>query len=121
MTMTLSTPIGPVLISDCAALAAIRFADFMAVRAMAVLDCCGVSGTPESPFPLPAWYLLEFGALTALVDWQRQGLVKPEWGLPSSREASDEIVRRWATADNSGISNTPLSKNVYKVWLQHFA
>lgn len=121
MTMTLCTPSGPVVISDCAVLATNRFSDVIAVRTVAVLRCCGVSLPLANSKTLPAWYLLELGALTVLVDWQSQGLIKPEWGLPSSAEASDEIIRRWTTADNSGISNTPLKDKVFQVWLQYFA
>ena len=93
----------------------------MATRTVAVLKCFGIAATPENPVRLPAWYLLEFGALTALVDWERLGLVKAEWGLPSGIDASDEIVRRLATAEKSEIAHIPLTKKVFEIWMEYFA
>ena len=73
---------------------------------------------------LPAAFFLELAAVLELGLWERRDLLRHvQTHLPTYRQAADQLVARCQKGreEFDGPNATPLSIQVLRVWLEHFA
>jgi len=122
MSLTIETSEGPLKISDEQIQAVVRHAQYLADLTGAVLDASGLFST--KPSRLPAGFLLEFSAVLELGLWEREGLREYfDDDLPMYQDAATELAARACKgpAEFEGPERTPLSRQLFRLWLERFA
>jgi hypothetical protein len=128
MSIAVDTTEGPIEFSDALICAVARRADFVAaLTAQAIGIALKLPELPQGQvyeLNVPAGFLLELGAVLVIEMWERRGFTAHIIaGLPSWREADNELVRLLREDPTHFDQNQhgSLNRRVLQFWLENFA
>ena len=119
----ISTSAGTFHIADCLDRAIVRHAERQADLTAFVLRATGLFES-LSDAQLPEAFLLELAAVIELQVWEQQGLRGHlDSSLPTPQEAAFQLSRRAmkGAAEFAGPDAAPLSRDLLRDWIDHFA
>jgi hypothetical protein len=123
---TASPPLAavPPELARALALNAARDADRVALFLDTLVARAAADGTSRAPLRLPGWFLLELGAALRLWIWEHSGIsTHRDAGLPHAGEALRAVFHRLrvAAGKEAADADTPLSRAVMALFVEHFA